>query len=298
MKAFENSSTQSKIIYLFIFCLAGLFLAGTMVSFINSISDGQLMDSAWGLRISSAIQMILMFFMPAITLIIWNDDNLLDFLGVNNFNTLNITFYLSIIAFVILIVLMPFISLLTQLNQLLILPDWLSGLEKWMQELETSAQETTNLLLSGVSLLDYLGNIIFIGLFAAIAEEVFFRGVLQQLLEKLFKNKHIGVWITAFIFSLMHLQFYGFLPRLILGVLLGYLFLLSHNLWIPIIIHFLNNALVVTLNFFFQDNSIYQSLENLEITPIFIASGLLSLVLTVYLLKIYQSKVTVNKLIQ
>lgn len=72
MKAFEESSTQSKIIYLFIFCLAGLFLAGSLVTAINGFWSGQLMLSAWGLRLSSAIQMVLMFFMPAITLIVWS----------------------------------------------------------------------------------------------------------------------------------------------------------------------------------------------------------------------------------
>ena len=292
MKAFENKSTQSKIIYLFIFCLAGLFFAGTVVSLLNNIWDGQLMDSAWGLRISAAVQMALMFFMPAITLIIWSGDRPVHFLGVHNLNRI---FYLSILAFVILIVSMPFISLLTQLNQLLVMPNWLSGFEKWMQDLEASAQESTKLLLSGVSIWDYLGNVLIIGLITAVAEEVFFRGVMQQLLVKLFKNKHVGVWVAAFIFSLMHLQFYGFLPRLILGVLLGYLFVWSHNIWVPILIHFLNNVLVVTFNFFYKDNSVYQTLENLTITPVFIVSGLLSLVLTAYLLKIYQSKTRAHR---
>lgn len=173
---------------------------------------------------------------------------------------------------------------------MLILPDGLSSLELWMQNLERSAQETTNLLLAGTSIWDYLGNILFIGVFAAVAEEVFFRGALQQLLVKLFKNKHVGVWMTSFIFSLMHLQFYGFLPRIILGVLLGYLFVFSRNLWIPILIHFLNNALVVTLSFFFKENSVHQYLENPPITSIFIITGLVSLGLLIYLFWVYQAK--------
>ena len=82
MKAFENTSSQSKIIYLFIFSLAGLFLAGTLVSLINeSMMEGQFMESAWGIRLSSAIQMLLMFFMPAITLIVWSNQKPMAFLG-------------------------------------------------------------------------------------------------------------------------------------------------------------------------------------------------------------------------
>ena len=218
MKAFQESSTQSKIIYLFIFCLAGLFLAGSLVTAINGFWGGQLMLSAWGLRLSSAIQMVLMFFMPAITLIVWSGQGPISFLGLKRYGG---AFNLMLLAVTILLVSMPFISLLTQINRLLILPELLSGLELWMQNLERSAQETTNLLLAGTFIWDYLGNILFIGVFAAVAEEVFFRGALQQLLVKLFKNKHVGVWMTSFIFSLMHLQFYGFLPRIVLGVLLG-----------------------------------------------------------------------------
>ena len=292
MKAFGNSSTQSKILYLFIFCLAGLFLAGSLVVAINGFLGDQLMVSAWGLRISSAIQMALMFFMPAYTLVVWSDYKPVSYFGLYHSNNV---FYLFLVSLVILLVSMPFISLLAQLNQSLVLPNWLSGLELLMRNLETSAEETTNLLLAGTSIWDYLGNLLFVGVFAAVAEEFFFRGALQQMLVKLFKNKHVGVWITAFIFSLMHLQFYGFLPRIILGVILGYLFLWSNNLWIPILFHFVNNALVVTFNFFFRDSSVYKALESPAITTTFIISGLLSLGLTIYLLKLYQAKATESK---
>ena len=107
MKAFEQSSTQSKVIYLFIFCLAGLFFAGTIVSLLNDLVGGQLMESAWGIRISSAIQMLLMFFMPAITLIIWSDQQPYAYLGIKKiYNGL----ILVVISIIILIVAMPFIS--------------------------------------------------------------------------------------------------------------------------------------------------------------------------------------------
>ena len=287
MKAFETSSTQSKILYLFVFCLAGLFLAGSLVAVINGFYGNRLMLSAWGIRVSSGIQMVLMFFMPAVTLIVWSGKKTIPYLGLQKVRS---AMNLSLLAVLLLFASMPFISLITQVNQQLILPEWLSGLELWMQNLERTAQETTNLLLSGTSIWEYLGNLLIVGVFAAVAEEFFFRGVMQQLLVKLFKNNHVGVWMTAFIFSLMHLQFYGFLPRVILGVLLGYLFVYSKNLWIPIIIHFLNNALVVTFNFFLKENTTYQYIENPPITATFLIAGLLSLGLSVYLFRLYQSK--------
>lgn len=288
MNAFGNASPLSKILYLFVFCLAGLFLAGSLVTVINGFVGGQLMLSSWGLRISSAIQMLLMFFMPAITLVAWSGNKPIAFLGLDRSRG---SFDLYLLAFAILLGGMPFITLISELNQMLVLPQWLSGLELWMRNLEESAQVTTNLLLEGTSVWDLLGNILFIGVFAAVAEEVFFRGALQQLLSKLFKKKHISVWMTAFIFSLLHMQFYGFLPRIILGAVLGYLFVYSKNLWIPVFVHFLNNALVVTFNFFFRENSVYQYLEHPPITSTFLVAGLVSLGLLVYLFWLFQAKV-------
>lgn len=287
MNAFGNSSPLSKIIYLFVFCLAGLFLAGSLVTVINGLVGGQMMLSSWGLRVSSALQMILMFFMPAITLITWSGSKPIAFLGLNRSKD---TLVLYLLALAILLGGMPLITLISQINQMLVLPDWLSGLEMWMKNLEESAQVTTNLLLEGASVWGLLGNILFIGVFAAVAEEVFFRGVLQQLLNKMFQNKHTAVWLTALIFSLLHMQFYGFLPRIILGAMLGYLFVYSKNLWIPIFVHFLNNALVVTLNFFFRENTVYQYLEQPPITSTFLVAGLVSLGLLIYLFLLFQAK--------
>lgn len=287
MEAFEKLSTQTKIIYLFIFCLAGLFFAGTIVSLLNDLWRGELMNYAWGLRISSIVQMLLMFFMPAVTLTIWSNKQPYVFLKVIKLENGVLKIFLSV---VILIAAMPFISVLAQLNQSLILPEWLNGLEVWMKELEQSGEKTTALLLSGESYITYLSNLLIVCVIAAVAEELFFRGVLQQLLVKQFNSKHVGVWLTAIVFSVMHMQFYGFLPRLILGALLGYLFIWSKNLWIPILIHFFNNALVVTFNFFFKDNSIYQAIENQTLTPLFILSGILSLCITLFLLWLYREK--------
>lgn len=287
MKAFENIKVHSKILYLFIFSLAGLFLAGSFVMLASQVWGNQFMLSAWGLRISSAIQMALMFFLPAYTLIVWSNRNPIDYL---NLNTNQIIVYQSLYAIIILAISTPFISLLTQWNESMVLPHWLNGLETWMRNLEDSAEETTNLLLSGRAISDYLGNLFFIAVIAAIAEEVFFRGVLQKLLIKLFKNRHAGIWLTAFIFSMMHLQFYGLLPRIALGALLGYLYVQSNTLWVPIIVHFMNNALVVTFHFFFRDSSLYQTLDNPSITFNFVVIALVSAGITIFLLSNFQKK--------
>lgn len=289
MNALENSKPFSKIIYLFVFCLGGLFLAGSFITIVNGFWDGDMMLSPWGLRLSSGVQMVLMFFIPAVTLVKWSGYKPVTYLALEHIKG---SYGLYLLSFAILLVGMPFITLVSQINQSLVLPEWLSGLEVWMRNLEESAQMTTNLLLNETSFWHYLGNILFIGVFAAVAEEFFFRGVLQQLLNNLFKNSHAGVWMGAFIFSLMHMQFYGFLPRVILGAMLGYLFLYSKSLWLPIFVHFMNNALVVTFNFFFSDNSFYQYLEKPPITSTFLVVGFLSFGLLIFLFGLLKSGAT------
>jgi membrane protease YdiL (CAAX protease family) len=85
-------------------------------------------------------------------------------------------------------------------------------------------------------------NVFMIAVLPAIGEELIFRGVFQKILCSLFKSGHLAVWATAFIFSALHLQFFGFIPRFILGLIFGYLFLWSGTLWLPVISHFVNNT--------------------------------------------------------
>jgi len=87
----------------------------------------------------------------------------------------------------------------------------------------------------------------------AVGEELLFRGVLQKIMIAWTKNPHFGVWITAFLFSALHLQFFGFFPRMLLGALFGYLFLWSKSLWLPILGHFINNGTVVLASYFYPE---------------------------------------------
>ena len=74
-----------------------------------------------------------------------------------------------------------------------------------------------------------------------------FRGILQQQIGRLLRNEHVTVWLSAAIFSAIHVQFEGFFARMILGALLGYVFIWTRNLWIPIVIHLLNNSLQIIM---------------------------------------------------
>lgn len=143
---------------------------------------------------------------------------------------------------------LPAVNWLKSLNDMVVLPHFMSGVELWMQQMEHQSEVLTDKFLSVSSYSGLALNLLVMAAIPALGEELFFRGILQTVLgEKL--NRHLAVWITAFIFSAIHLQFYGFLPRFLLGAALGYLFLFSGSIWASIVAHFINNALAVLLFF-------------------------------------------------
>lgn len=134
----------------------------------------------------------------------------------------------------------PIINFLAYVNQELPLPESLMGMEE-------NAAKLTELLISADSFGVYLLNVVVIALIPAIGEEFVFRGVIQSELLRLFKKPWLAIVFGAIIFATLHFQFAGFLPRFVLGLLLGYIYQKSGSLSLPILLHFLNNAVVLTL---------------------------------------------------
>jgi membrane protease YdiL (CAAX protease family) len=124
------------------------------------------------------------------------------------------------------------------------------GLQKWMQSMEDEAVKQIKFMLANHTMSELITNIIFISVFAGIGEELFFRGVLQRLLIKAFKNPWAGIIVTAFLFSALHLQFFGFIPRFLLGILLGAVYWYSGSLVTAIIAHFAYDAFFITWAYF------------------------------------------------
>lgn len=146
----------------------------------------------------------------------------------------------------------PVIDMLNTWNQGLHLPPGMESLEEWMISSEKQAEVLNKQLLEIDSWGELIANLIVIALLAGIGEELFFRGLLQPFFIKWTENTHIGVFIAAFLFSAIHLQFFGFIPRLVSGILLGYLYIASRNLWVPIAAHAINNLWVI----FFTPNTL------------------------------------------
>lgn len=158
-----------------------------------------------------------------------------------------------LLVFFIVLISLPFINMVGQWNANMSLPQWLSSIEEWMKASEESAAVLTELFVSTQSIGGLLFNIFLIGVIPAIGEEFLFRGVIQRILHDWTKNKHWAVWITAILFSALHFQFYGFIPRAILGAMFGYMFIWTGNLWLPVIAHFVNNTAAVLAYFFFKN---------------------------------------------
>jgi hypothetical protein len=171
----------------------------------------------------------------------------------------------------------------------MVLPEFLKGLEQWMREKEQQAAVLTKQLLVMKSFSDYLLNLLMIAIIPAIGEELLFRGALQNIVYKWFYNPHVAIWISAIIFSAIHVQFFGFFPRMFLGALFGYFLWWSGSLWFAIWGHFLNNGLAVTMAFILQLQG--KSIDEIEKTDTFQIWGyLLSAIITlVLLLKFYQN---------
>jgi len=153
-----------------------------------------------------------------------------------------------IVAIVFLVpAFMPFNGLFIEWNETVQLPAFLHDFEAWAKEKEDSIKDLTKAITNLQSPLEFLLGVIVIAAIPAFGEELVFRGIVQNKLRLLTGSVHAGIWIAAFLFSAIHIQFYGLLPRLLLGVLFGYIYFWSGNLWLPILAHFTNNFLTLTL---------------------------------------------------
>jgi len=177
-----------------------------------------------------------------------------------------------------------------KVNSFLTLPESLRFVEELMRNMEDSAADLTVQFLTMDSFGAFALNMLMIGVVPAVGEELLFRGCLQKWMEKGLKNPHVAIIIAGFIFSFFHFQFYGFLGRWIMGVILGYLFYYSNNIWYPIIAHFLNNGfqvLLVYLGSMPLDEVATPELPPLDLS--YLAGAVVSVVCIVLVFKLYRN---------
>jgi len=155
-----------------------------------------------------------------------------------------------ILVIMMMIVWIPVINFTASLNAKLNLPDSWEVLEKEIITLRDNYSELTNLFLDTRSIADFFANLAMMAILPAIGEELMFRGIFQRLFSDWTRNVHWGIIITSLLFSFFHFEFYGFLPRFLLGMLFGYLFVWTASIWIPMLAHFINNGIIVGYYFF------------------------------------------------
>ena len=200
---------------------------------------------------------------------------------------------LLFLVFMIMLCAMPFMEWMGLANQKMVLPEFLKPLENWMRNKEDEAMKMTILLLNTKNIFDFSINIIVIALLPAIGEELMFRGGIQRSFTRMFKNPHMAIWITAFIFSAIHLQFFGFFPRLFLGAAFGYIYLWTGSLWYAMLAHFLNNAYAVSVAWYLQEHHIpLTEADNSSNFPWY--GYVISLILSIFLFKYLKNKTTAN----
>jgi len=186
-----------------------------------------------------------------------------------------------LIASLIIVLALPLINLFAEMNKLLI--DSIAGADNWMARTEANAQDLTEFILNTSSTTSLWYNLATIAIVPAIAEELFFRGLIQTALQKRIANVHICILLTAFFFSALHFQFYGFIPRLIMGLYLGYLYVWFDNLLVPATVHFVNNATAVILYYAIHNGILPEYIETIGSNTETIGISIVSIACVVFL---------------
>ena len=252
--------------------------------FLTDFTNNYAIDS---LKLMQLLNSVGLFIIPSLVFAMLTSDNAIRYLHLST-KTKTIFFFLIPL---LMICCGPLINVMAELNLKMQLPESLKFLEEWMKNSERSAEKITKAFLEVNTLQELFFNIALIAVIPAIGEELLFRGVIQKLCIQGTKNTHLGVWITAILFSAMHMQFFGFLPRMLMGALFGYLFVWTNNLWIPILAHFINNGVAVTISYLIYNGNIPKESENMGIHQddfLFILLGAITVGLFLYF--IYENR--------
>lgn len=280
----ELRVSAGKSIFLLVCWWVLLTVVGSLIiSFIG-------VDSVARLRVSVVLQDLFLFVAPVALTMLIAAKNPLRFTRISG----HITLYEALAVVGIAIVSIPVMNVIVAWNEGISFPESWGRIEEALRTSEALAQATVNRLMSGTSAGDLILSILIVGVLTGFSEELFFRGALQPLLATM-SNRHAAVWSTAFIFSAVHLQFFGFVPRLLMGAYFGYLVLWSGSLRLSMLAHILNNSLVVLNGWLIARGVIKESADTLGIGTstgsIFLM--LVSVVLTtVLMVSLYRKRIS------
>ncbi|HEY3429936.1 MAG TPA: CPBP family intramembrane glutamic endopeptidase [Cyclobacteriaceae bacterium] len=162
----------------------------------------------------------------------------------------------------------------------------------WAREMEDQLMGLTQLITKFDSPAEYALGLVVIALLPGIGEELVFRGMIQNELKRASNNIHVAIWTSAFLFSAIHMQFFGFVPRMLLGAMFGYLYYWSGNLFIPMIAHIFHNGFTVTMIYLYNQGSTDINIDSEESAPLFLVAicGVVTFALLYFFRKHYSSE--------
>ncbi len=258
MKGFlKTRPAWSQFLILICVILVSLFVVGLIGGFlVSAVSGISVLDmddmskydfskpgTITAIRGMQIVQFISLFIIPVFLCARFFSTDTKKYLGLKKPSHTGYLF----LGIAVMLLAIPLSNLLGELNRNVQFP---SGIEEWMKRSEDESAVLIKGLLADQSITDLILNIICIAGLAAVGEELLFRGMVQRLLIKMFKSPLAGIIIAAILFSALHMQFYGFLPRLLLGVLLGLMYWYSGSLWVAMLAHFVYDAFLIILAYF------------------------------------------------
>ncbi len=293
----ENPAASSLLIIIGLFLIGFLFLGSviqilvmmaagaSLTDFMNSDGDFSKLPNAWlGMILGQGLGSFMgfvgtaWFYWKNIEKKSWKD---LDF---------NKVPALPVFGMVVLIQMafMGFNGWLQEINQGISFPESMKGVEALLKGMEDKLAETTKFFTDFTSFWQFLLAFLVIAVIAGVGEELIFRGLIMRKLLLGTGNPHIAIWVSAFIFAVIHFQFYGILPRMMLGVLFGYFYLWTGNIRLPIFAHIFNNGLAVTIMYLHNIGIVKTDLESMDDVPMTIVGfSLIATIGLMFLLKNY-----------
>lgn len=240
-----NVSTRKRVLLFICVTILCYIVASVVIGLLSM--KGEMTPAK--IRISTIVQDLLVFIIPAVSVAVIITRRPADFLMLRARPTI----LQAILAIITVIVMIPLMNNIIVWNEGLQLPESMADIQRILEEYEENATYFTGMLMGGDSVGSLVIAILIVGLLTGFSEELYFRGALQRLFSTSRVNIHLSIWATAFIFSAVHLQIFGFIPRMLLGALFGYMMYWSGSVWMAMIAHVTNNTLVVLVTRYSDD---------------------------------------------
>lgn len=238
---------------LFVLYYIGIVIGAIAIQLILGTNP---MSTVYGIRSAHIIQGVFLFLVPSIIYAQLYADTKGSFLVQRSIKPKALA-----LAILLIFSIQVFAETVNYYNNLITLPESMSGLNDFFKETKESGEKTIKLVLAEKSISNLIINLLIIAIIPGIVEELFFRGCMQRSITRMGTNIHVAIWVTAIIFSLLHFQLSGLFPRIILGAVLGYLYAWTRNIWIPIVVHMIHNATIIFVAQMLVDNEFYKKIS-------------------------------------